>query len=203
MARTLAFDRDEVIRQARAVFWKRGYESASVPELESATGLSRSSIYNSFGSKRGLFDAAVNSYLDELIRPRLRPLTEPQVAPDALDEYLESIIRSFNQPQSLPAAHGCLLINSASAPIARDEQVTRAITAYRAELHAAFSRGLQAANPTLSATRHRLLAESITGLVIAALTLVRISPTEATELIRSAQTLSHLNEGPEIPEADH
>ncbi|GAA1410933.1 TetR family transcriptional regulator [Glutamicibacter uratoxydans] len=192
MPRTLAFDRAEVIRQARAVFWSRGYESASVPELEAATGLSRSSIYNSFGSKRGLFDAAVDSYLEELIRPRLRPLLGPEVAPAALDDYLESIIRAFKQPQSLPAAHGCLLINSAAAPIAHDEQVTQAISAYRAELHSAFSRGLQAASPELPAGLQQLIADSVTGLVIAAFTMVRISQAEAVSLIHAAQKLARM-----------
>ena len=56
MARTQSFDRDTVVRAARTLFWTVGYESASIPELETATGLSRSSIYNAFGSKRGLFD---------------------------------------------------------------------------------------------------------------------------------------------------
>ncbi|MEZ5189149.1 MAG: helix-turn-helix domain-containing protein [Microbacterium sp.] len=44
-----------------------------IPDLEKATGLSRSSIYHSFGSKRGLFDAAVDTYLDQIVRPRLLP----------------------------------------------------------------------------------------------------------------------------------
>ncbi|MDD0859753.1 TetR/AcrR family transcriptional regulator [Arthrobacter alpinus] len=48
-----------------------------LPDLERATGLSRSSIYHAFGSKRGLFDAAVASYLSEIIRPRLQPLDSP------------------------------------------------------------------------------------------------------------------------------
>lgn len=192
MVRTLAFDRPEVIRAARGIFWSKGYESASIPELESATGLSRSSIYNSFGSKRGLFDAAVDSYLTEVIRPRLKPLIQDQVAADALSEYLGSIAEAFAHPDSLPAANGCLLINSASAPIAKDQHVTEVIEAYRAELHDAFSAGLRAANPALDAQRRALMTDSITAMVIAAFTLVRISAQQAVLLIRSAQQLIEL-----------
>ena len=54
MARTQGFERDAVVRAARTVFWRRGFEDTAVPDLEEATGLSRSSIYNAFGSKRGL-----------------------------------------------------------------------------------------------------------------------------------------------------
>ncbi|GGL84135.1 TetR/AcrR family transcriptional regulator [Glutamicibacter protophormiae] len=190
MARTLAFDRAEVVRQARAVFWSRGYESAAIPELEAATGLSRSSIYNSFGSKRGLFDAAVDSYLDEVVRPRLAALAGGDVAAQALDEYLAATQAIFQKPESLPAANGCLLINSANAPIASDEHVSQAICAYRGELHAAFSRGLQAAVPGLAGQRLALLADAVTGLVVAAFALVRISPAEAARLVESARRLA-------------
>lgn len=190
MARTLAFDRAEVVRQARAVFWSRGYESAAIPELEAATGLSRSSIYNSFGSKRGLFDAAVDSYLDEVVRPRLAALAGGDVAAQALDEYLAATQAIFQKPESLPATNGCLLINSANAPIASDEHVSQAICAYRGELHAAFSRGLQAAVPGLADQRLALLADAVTGLVVAAFALVRISPAEAARLVESARRLA-------------
>ena len=73
MGRTQTFDTTEVVRSARRVFWEHCFENASIVELEQATGLNRSSIYYAFGSKRGLFDAAVESYLDEIIRPRLQP----------------------------------------------------------------------------------------------------------------------------------
>ena len=75
MGRSQEFDTTAVVAAALDVFWARGYEGASLGDLESATGLSRSSLYNSFTNKRGLFDAAVQLYLDHVIRPRLRSLT--------------------------------------------------------------------------------------------------------------------------------
>lgn len=91
MARPRSFDTEAVARAARQVFWARGFEATSLPDLEAATGLGRSSLYQAFGSKRGLFDAAVASYLDEVVHPLLADL-EPQadspVAPTALADYL-------------------------------------------------------------------------------------------------------------------
>ncbi|GAB3998060.1 hypothetical protein GCM10029992_22820 [Glycomyces albus] len=52
MGRVQTFDTAEVVRAARTVFWQHGYEDASIPALEAATGLRRSSIYHAFGSKR-------------------------------------------------------------------------------------------------------------------------------------------------------
>ena len=189
MARTLAFDRQVAVQGALDVFWAKGYESTSIPELESATGLSRSSIYNSFGSKRGLFDAAVDSYLDEIVRPRLRPLTEEQVQPTALDDYLVSLAAVLAHPGKLPTANGCLLVNSANSPMSGDQGVALAITAYRQELHDALSKGLSAARPELTDQRQALLADTITGLVIAGFALVRVSPPEAARLVQCASQL--------------
>lgn len=189
MARTLAFVRAHVINGARTVFWSKGFEASSIPELEDATGLSRSSIYNSFGSKRGLFDAAVESYLEEIVRPRLRPLLAAPVKPAAVSEYLSGLAEAFERTESLPANHGCLLINTANAPISEDPEVARIIGEYRAELQSALHRGIIAARPAVDAVQTQMLATAVTGLVVASFTLVRIAPSEAVQLLRTAQLL--------------
>lgn len=189
MARSQNFDRDTVIRAARTVFWKVGYENASIPDLEDATGLSRSSIYNTFGSKRGLFDAAVQSYLDEIIRPRLRPLTADAVAPNALTDYLTGLRGAFQRLDSMAATSGCLLINAAGSPIADDAEVARVITGYRAELQGAVVRGVQARDADLDTIESLRLGEVITGLVVAAFALARIDPAHAAHNLTTALEL--------------
>ncbi|MBF4561312.1 TetR/AcrR family transcriptional regulator [Microbacterium sp. VKM Ac-2870] len=189
MARNREFDRTAVVRAARQFFWEHGYEDASIAGLEAATGLNRSSIYNAFDSKRGLFDAAVQSYLDEIVRPRLQPLQVPTVAADALADYLRGLADAFARVGSMPAEHGCLLINAAGAPVARDAEVARVIDDYRAELHDAFARGVQAALPTASRARRARLADAVTGQVVAAFALVRISHREAVHSLETAAAL--------------
>lgn len=186
MARTQSFDRDTVVRAARTLFWSVGFESASIPELEGATGLSRSSIYNAFGSKRGLFDAAVGSYLDEVVRPRLRPLSGENVEPGAIIAYLRGLHDAFGNLSSMPATHGCLLVNAAGAPIAQDPKVAQVIADYRAELHDAFARGVQAHAPTLEHGRSARLVDTVTSIVVAAFALARIDPGEAARSVASA-----------------
>ncbi|WP_433720258.1 TetR/AcrR family transcriptional regulator [Microbacterium laevaniformans] len=189
MARSREFDRVAVVRSARQFFWEHGYEDASIAGLESATGLNRSSIYNAFDSKRGLFDAAVQSYLDEVVRPRLAPLQGDEVAPGALADYLDGLAAAFARVGSMPAAHGCLLINAAGAPVARDADVARVIDDYRAELHDAIARGIAAAAPSASVDRRARLADAVTGLVVAAFALVRPSPHEAVRALETAAAL--------------
>ena len=188
MGRIQEFDTTEVVRAARGIFWQRGYESASLPDLERATGIGRSSLYHAFGSKRGLFDAAVQSYLDEVVRPRLRPLTGGTVAPDAVENYLSGL-RSALTDDTSPAREGCLLINTAGAPIGRDAAVTRTIAAYRDELRGAVGSGVRASSPELDDDRQAVLADAVTALVIAALALVRVVPGEAARGIDTALAL--------------
>ena len=189
MARTQGFDRDVVVRAARTLFWRAGFEGASVPALEEATGLSRSSIYNTFGSKRGLFDAAVQSYLDEVIRPRLRPLKAEVVAPEAVLTYLDGLREAFTRADSMSATSGCLLINTATAPVVHDDEVARVVADYRDELRAAIGRGVGAYLGVAAPEEQERLADAVTGLSIAAFALVRIAPAEADRTLATARDL--------------
>ncbi len=65
MARIEEFDREQVLKNAMNVFWEKGYNGASMQELVDATGLNRSSIYNSFGSKLELYQDTLSYYQKE------------------------------------------------------------------------------------------------------------------------------------------
>ncbi|MEH3075969.1 MAG: TetR family transcriptional regulator [Quadrisphaera sp.] len=59
MARPRSFDEAVVVDAATRCFTDLGYAATSVDDLVSATGLHRGSLYGAFGSKRGLFLAAL------------------------------------------------------------------------------------------------------------------------------------------------
>jgi len=59
------FDEAEVLQKATELFWTKGYNATSMDELTKVTGLSRSSIYNSFGGKHELFMRCLRLYLDD------------------------------------------------------------------------------------------------------------------------------------------
>lgn len=189
MGRVQGYVTQDVVRAARGVFWEHGFEGAALPVLESATGLNRSSIYHAFGSKRGLFDAAVASYLDEVVRPRLHPLTLSDVAPDALATYLQGLRAALAEPASFTAVNGCLLLNAAGAPIARDAAVRDAVAAYRAELLAAFTAGVGARFPDEGGDGVERLAQACTALVVSALALTRVDNDGALRSLDSALAL--------------
>ena len=55
------FDEAAVIAAAIEVFWRNGYAAAAVSDLTEATGLSRSSLYQRFHDKDGLFQEALEA----------------------------------------------------------------------------------------------------------------------------------------------
>jgi AcrR family transcriptional regulator len=62
MARPREFDRDEALTAAMRLFWAHGYAATSTEDLVAAMGISRQSLYDTFGSKRRLYLEALAAY---------------------------------------------------------------------------------------------------------------------------------------------
>src|SRR5580704_15142565 len=60
--RPRAFDVDKALDRALKVFWSKGYEGASLPELTRAMRINRPSLYAAFGNKESLFRKALDRY---------------------------------------------------------------------------------------------------------------------------------------------
>lgn len=170
MGRSTTFDRDDVVRAARDVFWARGYGEAGIAELEEATGVKRSSLYHAFGSKKGLFAAVASTYLDDVVRTRIDPLRQADAGPTALADYIREMREAISAGPS-----GCLLLNAACAPVVDDDPDVRdLVVAYTDELRAAIGAGVALARPDLSAASCAALSEVCSSLVISALAVARV-----------------------------
>jgi AcrR family transcriptional regulator len=181
-----AFDRGAVIDAARDVFWQRGYAEAGITELEEATGLTRSSLYNAFGSKRGLFDAVLGAYLDDIVRTRLRPLGSGD--PGALEAYVDEM-RAAIAADSPRARLGCLLLNAGSSPLASDDaEVRDLVSGYAAEMRVAIRAAVADRRPDLTSDAVDALSAVCASLVVAALTLARVDRDAAVATLASVPT---------------
>lgn len=107
MARIRQYDRDDVLRKAAGVFWRKGFEATSMDDIIGATGLNSASMYKEFGSKEGLFESVLDSYRENWLNNFIRPLTEQ---PDM--RGLNRFIRSIEQNAVLPDYLGCLMMNT-------------------------------------------------------------------------------------------
>ena len=75
--RTRQFEVDEALDRALEVFWARGYEGATLPELTQAMGINRPSLYAAFGNKQSLFRKAMERYEQGPAAYVRRALEEP------------------------------------------------------------------------------------------------------------------------------
>jgi AcrR family transcriptional regulator len=118
------FDEVAVIAAAIEVFWRNGYAAAAISDLTEATGLSRSSLYQRFHDKDGLFQEALAAYTQRLLR-RMN-----SAKADTARGRLKAMLRAFLPNRSRPA--GCL-IGRSCAEIATLSKEGQAATLAAAE----------------------------------------------------------------------
>src|SRR5260370_30182056 len=64
MGRPRSFDTGAALDRALQVFWRKGYEGATLSDLTKAAGVNRPSLYAAFGGKEALFRKALDRYLN-------------------------------------------------------------------------------------------------------------------------------------------
>ncbi|RZK27533.1 MAG: TetR/AcrR family transcriptional regulator, partial [Hymenobacter sp.] len=117
------FDTSEALQQAMGVFWRKGYEATSLTDLLTATGLSKSSLYATFGSKRDLFLAAFDAYRQARARDGHR-LLQQQPARPAIESFFHSL---FADVDAVEPALGCMSINQAVELAPHDPEVRQRV----------------------------------------------------------------------------
>ena len=110
--RPATFDREEALQRAMELFWARGYEGATLDDLQVAMGgITPPSFYHAFGSKAELFLKAADLYLATIGNPTVRALEEGETAREAVEAMLRLTAESFSIPGK---PHGCLLVLGAT-----------------------------------------------------------------------------------------
>lgn len=107
MPRPRTFDEDRAVDAATRAFWARGYEATSTDDLCRATGLGRSSLYNTFTDKRTLYDAALARYIEQRTSAALAILDGEGTAREKLEEILAAVV---DPDPDDPA--GCFVVNA-------------------------------------------------------------------------------------------
>jgi len=62
MPKVKQFNKTKVLEAASTIFHQKGYNGTSIDEILKATGLSRSSLYDSFGDKHNLYLQSLEFY---------------------------------------------------------------------------------------------------------------------------------------------
>jgi TetR/AcrR family transcriptional repressor of nem operon len=196
MARPREFDESAALDSAIECFWRRGYAATSVRDLAHEMGIGCTSLYNAFGNKRSVFVLALERYLDQSMRERIRRFETTRAPKEAIRGFVDEIIR-----RSLADGRrrGCLLVNSAMEVAPHDRGLRRAIAARLGEIEAFFRRCVIAAqrDGTVPPDRNPVeLGRLLLGVVLGIRVLARSNPetTLLHDLARPALALLEFNQ---------
>ncbi len=108
MARPRTFDHEAVLSGVMHVFRRQGFAATTVRDLEAASGLTSGSLYNSYGDKQGLFQAASAHYNQQVLAGRINRHAPEGSGIGGLRRLFLSLLQ---EPGGGHA--GCLITNSA------------------------------------------------------------------------------------------
>lgn len=107
IGRPREFDTEEALTAALKVFWRKGYDGASLTDLTDAMGITRPSLYCAFGNKEALFKSALDLYEREKLAFIDTALSAP-TAYEAVKRMLTAGCTAYSDPDT----PGCMGVNS-------------------------------------------------------------------------------------------
>ena len=108
MPRAKEFDESEVLGRAIELFRARGFKDTSFSDLTAELGVSRQSLYDTYGDKEELFLTALKRYMDTGVDCVRRHLEDPAPVRKVLGSIFENLISQHCSNGS----HGCLVANT-------------------------------------------------------------------------------------------
>jgi AcrR family transcriptional regulator len=169
--RPRAFDADRALERALRVFWRKGYEGASLSDLTKAMGINRPSMYAAFGDKEALFRKAIDRYAEGPAAYVVEALKEP-TARGAVERMLRGAADMLTDPRN-PA--GCLMVQGALACGDVAQPIRRELAVGRAKGEAAIRRRLSRAKTEGDLPQHsnpadlaRYVATMVYGMAVQA-----------------------------------
>lgn len=186
--RPKAFEPDTVLRGALDLFWHHGYRSTTLRDLESQLGISQSSLYNEFGSKERILDAALDQYEADIDEAVMQPLDESPTGLESISEFLAALSDWVTRD----GRRGCMITNLMAEDGGESEAVTARAAAYRARVRASLHTALERARALGEVegngleARADLLVALILGINVAARG--GATPTEVSRLLNAAIT---------------
>lgn len=123
MPKTELFDKNIVIKKALNLFWMKGYEATSLNDLTEELGIGKGSFYNTFGSKRKLFDMCLTIAFKggaDMVKKLMHEERDPI---QGIRKYLEMYCGGLLKD---PQSRGCLIVNT-STELAHDKEIEKSL----------------------------------------------------------------------------
>lgn len=135
MARTKDFDENEVLKKAVCLFWDKGYNGTSMQDLVDGLGISRSSLYDTFGDKHQLYLKALDTYRQGYGSQLCALTREASTAKAAIGQLLDLVVSDLLNDEQ---RKGCFMVNAGIEMASHDQQVNELICDTEKQLEQAF-----------------------------------------------------------------
>lgn len=183
VGRPKSYNREEILDRAMRTFWRQGFDATSTSDLEHHMGVNRYSLYAEFGSKQGLYEAALARYLSHVVPGFIGELQ----APDAGLAAVELVLRRFASWAGVEGTEpGCMICNAATERATDDPAARGFVQQYITTLEASLQHALAGAItrgelvPELDAQAWaRKLATTLLGMMV--LIRARVDPSLAQD----------------------
>lgn len=139
MGRPKEFSEAAALEQAMEVFWVKGYEATSLSDLIAAMGISKSSFYETFGSKHELFVTAIEHYINTQVGKLVQLLDNEPSGKKAIEQVFQNMVES-GFPQS--GKRGCMICNCAVELAPRDPVAAQKVALGMEQMERAFYRAI-------------------------------------------------------------
>lgn len=118
MARNVEFDEAAAIHKAMEVFWKKGFNGASLRNLTDAMQINSSSLYNTIGDKQELFVRCVQHYTDLRKQDLEKRLTGKKSPLETLVDYIHEAVGVIVNGED-----SCMAVKSAFEVATNDQRI--------------------------------------------------------------------------------
>jgi TetR/AcrR family transcriptional repressor of nem operon len=108
MANVIHFDEDNALSQFLEIFWIKGYKATTTKELARRAGISESSLFNCFRSKRDIYIRSLRRY-HKMTSSRHKVMEEADSALQGIRKYWESLGKLAADPSR---SRGCMITNA-------------------------------------------------------------------------------------------
>lgn len=180
------FDPEKALAAATHVFWGRGYEAASLSELLTAMGISKKSLYDTFGNKRELFLSCLH-YYDDNLKLEMSGILNADGSPLG---NLRKLLDTWRNRIAQPNCSGCMLGTNIADFSTEDGEVAEILHQLVREIEKSFHKCLKAAQEAgelNSAAKPRDVARMLVCLTQGMALLSRVSD---SPLLSSSSTTS-------------
>jgi TetR/AcrR family transcriptional repressor of nem operon len=124
MARTKVFNEKDVLDKAVKLFWEKGYNGTSAQDLVDGLGISRSSLYDTFGDKYQLFKLSLMQYRQEFSGTMIKLIESSTDYERTIADIFSYLVKDTFLEK---CSNGCFMVNSTIELAPHNEEIAKII----------------------------------------------------------------------------